>query len=710
MESGFKLRLLVTVSAAAMAAVGLAACADPNGNAIPGVQAVVSSGSQKDGASLSVSMTDPYALGKTYLLAGQTGLAVDSFLKAVSKNPKSIQTLNALAAAYDELHRYDLADKYYNAALDIDPHSAQTLNNLGYSHLLRGDVAEAKKYLDESKTVARGDATINANLALADKSENEAKASKAADLAAAEGKAKSPVAALEITSSEPSPSAYPRIERTNWRVQTLLTKPAVQTPPPQPTPAAKVAAVEVSGKPEHVEAVTTALPAEPKQVSAPAQAALAAVKDEVKDSRAEAISAVPEVAAAAAKVEAKESDHVAPAPAPVPAVLRDATAEISAPAKDEIAATPKDEAKEVPAAQTPKPAPMATDEAKEPGPQHITPDPGPAAAKDEAKEVPVTQSSESAPAATEEAKEPGPQHITPDPGPAPATAKDETKDVPVTQQTTEPAPIASEEAKEPGPQHITPDPGPAPATAKDEAKVTEQTAPQAALAPAKVETAPAKVETKAIPVVTAPPESTPTPVSERAKGPIAVNFHAGDAGKGSESAAILPAKAEAKFVPVWHDTPAVKAKSEAAAPTAASAPPAVPPAAKALETSAADRAPTLTEPTKARFVRVVEAVWEASKGGKMVAPDEPLHETAIAQADSSRTSGKQPLRLAANAPGAHMPGLRAQFSQSVASVIEALGGCKGGQGMEQRLCAKLGGLAGGQVADSAHAKDSGNID
>ncbi len=655
MESGFKLRLLVTVSAAAMAAVGLAACADPNGNAIPGVQAVVSSGSQKDGASLSVSMTDPYALGKTYLMAGQTGLAVDSFLKAVAKNPKSIQTLNALAAAYDELHRYDLADKYYNAALDIDPHSAQTLNNLGYSHLLRGDVAEAKKYLDESKTVARGDATINANLALADKSENEAKASKAADLASAEGKAKSPVAALEITSSEQSPSAYPRIERTNWRVQTLLTKPAVQTPPPQPTPAAKVAAVEVSGKPEHVEAVTTALPAEPKQVSAPAQAAFAAVKDEVKDARAEPIAAAPEVTAAPAKVEAKESEHVAPAPALVPAVLRDATAEIAAPAKDEIAATPKDEA-------------------KEPGPQHITPDPGPAVAKDEAKEVPVTQSSESAPAATEEAKEPGPQHITPDPGPAPATAK-------------------------------------------DEAKVTEQAAPQAALAPAKletapakVETAPAKVETKAIPVVTAPPESTPTPVSERAKGPIAVNFHAGDAGKGSESAAILPAKAEAKFVPVWHDTPAVKAKSEAAAPTAASAPPAAPPAAKALETSAADRAPTLTEPTKARFVRVVEAVWEASKGGKMVAPDEPLHETAIAQADSSRTSGKQPLRLAANAPGAHMPGLRAQFSQSVASVIEALGGCKGGQGMEQRLCAKLGGLAGGQVADSAHAKDSGNID
>ncbi len=692
MESGFKLRLLVTVSAAAMAAVGLAACADPNGNAIPGVQAVVSSGSQKDGASLSVSMTDPYALGKTYLLAGQTGLAVDSFLKAVAKNPKSVQTLNALAAAYDELHRYDLADKYYNAALEIEPHSAQTLNNLGYSHLLRGDVAEAKKYLDESKTVARGDATINANLALADKSENEAKASKAADLASAEGKAKSPVAALEITSSEPSPSAYPRIERTNWRVQTLLTKPAPQTPPVQPTPSVKIAAVDVSGKPEHVEAVT-ALPAEPpsKQVSAPAQAALAAVKDEAKDSRAEAISAVPEVAAAAAKVEAKESDHVAPAPVPVPVVLRDATAEIAAPAKDEIAATPKDEA-------------------KEPGPQHITPDPGPAAAKDEAKEVPVTQSSESAPAATEEAKEPGPQHITPDPGPAPATAKDETKDVPVTQQTTEPAPIASEEAKEPGPQHITPDPGPAPATAKDEAKVTEQTAPQAALAPAKVETAPAKVETKAIPVVTAPPESTPTPVSERAKEPVAVNFHAGDAGKGSESAAILPAKAEAKFVPVWHDTPAVKAKSEAAAPTAASAPPAAPPAAKALETSAADRAPTLTEPTKARFVRVVEAVWEASKGGKMVAPDEPLHETAIAQADSSRTSGKQPLRLAANAPGAHTPGLRAQFSQSVASVIEALGGCKGGQGMEQRLCAKLGGLAGGQVADSAHAKDSGNID
>ena len=60
-----------------------------------------------------------------------------------------------MGATYDRLGRYDAAERYYNQALALQPGSAQTLNNLGYSYLLQGRYDLAAVYLRNAREVAR---------------------------------------------------------------------------------------------------------------------------------------------------------------------------------------------------------------------------------------------------------------------------------------------------------------------------------------------------------------------------------------------------------------------------------------------------------------------------------------------------------------------------------------------------------------------------
>src|SRR3546814_10395349 len=57
---------------------------------------------------------------------------------AVAGEPASGEAVNGLAAAYDQLGRYDLSERFYQRALAMDPGSVQTLNNFGYSLMLQG--------------------------------------------------------------------------------------------------------------------------------------------------------------------------------------------------------------------------------------------------------------------------------------------------------------------------------------------------------------------------------------------------------------------------------------------------------------------------------------------------------------------------------------------------------------------------------------------
>jgi Flp pilus assembly protein TadD len=75
-----------------------------------------------------------------------------------------------LLLSYDQLGRFDLADRAYAQAERIRGPSAQTYNNRGYSYLLRGDAAAARLMFDRARrsTLAtRSSATTWPSCALA---------------------------------------------------------------------------------------------------------------------------------------------------------------------------------------------------------------------------------------------------------------------------------------------------------------------------------------------------------------------------------------------------------------------------------------------------------------------------------------------------------------------------------------------------------------
>jgi len=76
---------------------------------------------------------------------GRFGLAEKNFRKAVEVSPRDAEAWIGLAASYDRLRRFDLADRAYTEAIKLVGRNTMMLNNLGYSQLLRGDLKKARR-------------------------------------------------------------------------------------------------------------------------------------------------------------------------------------------------------------------------------------------------------------------------------------------------------------------------------------------------------------------------------------------------------------------------------------------------------------------------------------------------------------------------------------------------------------------------------------
>ena len=90
--------------------------------------------------------SDPYdelSLGKKYYRHNDFGLAEKHFRLAVEKHPRDAEAWLGLAASYDRLRRFDLADRAYAQAVGILGPTVAILNNQGYSYMLRGDYKRA---------------------------------------------------------------------------------------------------------------------------------------------------------------------------------------------------------------------------------------------------------------------------------------------------------------------------------------------------------------------------------------------------------------------------------------------------------------------------------------------------------------------------------------------------------------------------------------
>ncbi len=192
-----------------MAGLSLAGC---NGPWFGG-----SSGKGDEGANRRYEFSDDFARDRSSLNRGHVqfaegnfGLALESFHAALAQDGGSVDTLNAVAATYDRIGRYDVAKKYYDRALALAPDSPRTLNNVGYSLVLQGRYDAAMQYFRLAG--ARDGAGV------APKADNMAMAERLA--------AQSPPAAPpRMAAAGLAQRQGPYIERVSTSVHTLVTKP-----------------------------------------------------------------------------------------------------------------------------------------------------------------------------------------------------------------------------------------------------------------------------------------------------------------------------------------------------------------------------------------------------------------------------------------------------------------------------------------------------
>jgi Tetratricopeptide repeat len=119
---------------------------------------------------------DDLQLGKKFFRANNFGLAEKSFRNAVQKHPRDAEAWVGLAASYDRLRRFDLADRAYSEAVRLIGPTVEILNDQGFSYMLRGDYARARQKLDQARSRDPRNPYVQANLQLLDQSIRERKA------------------------------------------------------------------------------------------------------------------------------------------------------------------------------------------------------------------------------------------------------------------------------------------------------------------------------------------------------------------------------------------------------------------------------------------------------------------------------------------------------------------------------------------------------
>jgi Flp pilus assembly protein TadD len=113
---------------------------------------------------------EPVKLGIQRFYEGNFGLAQQYFQDAVERMPRDEFAWIGLAASYDRLGRFDLADRSYAAAVKLAGYTPSILNNEGYSYMLRGDLIKARAKFDAALRLDPTNATAINNLALLNQS------------------------------------------------------------------------------------------------------------------------------------------------------------------------------------------------------------------------------------------------------------------------------------------------------------------------------------------------------------------------------------------------------------------------------------------------------------------------------------------------------------------------------------------------------------
>lgn len=104
--------------------------------------------------------------GKVHFRNRDYGLAEKYFRFAIEDNNSSVDAWLGLAASYDQLRRFDLAQRAYKIVIKQVGYTPTVLNNLGYHEMLRGNLSDARKYLDRAEQIDPGNPHVQNNFKL----------------------------------------------------------------------------------------------------------------------------------------------------------------------------------------------------------------------------------------------------------------------------------------------------------------------------------------------------------------------------------------------------------------------------------------------------------------------------------------------------------------------------------------------------------------
>lgn len=109
---------------------------------------------------------EPMKQAVRHFYEGDFGLAQKYFQVAVERTPRDAAAWVGMAASFDRLRRFDLADWAYANALRLSGPTVQILNNQGYSQLLRGDLVAAREKFLAAHEIEPDNPVIMNNLVL----------------------------------------------------------------------------------------------------------------------------------------------------------------------------------------------------------------------------------------------------------------------------------------------------------------------------------------------------------------------------------------------------------------------------------------------------------------------------------------------------------------------------------------------------------------
>lgn len=113
---------------------------------------------------------------RNHFRSNNFGYSAAYYKKAVELSPKTAEGYVGLGASYDHLGRFDLSDRVYAALFKLSGGSAQYYNNLGYSHMLRGNLKGALANFSKAYKLDPDSTVVANNLQLLSDAANAARA------------------------------------------------------------------------------------------------------------------------------------------------------------------------------------------------------------------------------------------------------------------------------------------------------------------------------------------------------------------------------------------------------------------------------------------------------------------------------------------------------------------------------------------------------